>query len=142
MPITLDQAMAHQDWIGNPAEQAWWSWDSKDVYFKQKRTGFQLRGTFEATRNGPRKVLDSDLGKLCSPTAVPDRKRTRTILGLHKPVPMSGRPAQPWEQSETPSAALIHPTLIHEPRRRSLRTDVVGTSNRDLHATTVLEVLV
>ena len=24
-PITLDQAMAHPDWIGPPVEAAWWS---------------------------------------------------------------------------------------------------------------------
>src|SRR5690606_36042286 len=41
-PITLDQAMASPDWIGNPVEQAWWGWDGKSVYFKQKRTGSQL----------------------------------------------------------------------------------------------------
>ncbi|UUZ55867.1 hypothetical protein LP419_10495 [Massilia sp. H-1] len=42
-PISLDQAMAHPDWIGTPVENAWWSWDSKQVFFKQKRSGSQLR---------------------------------------------------------------------------------------------------
>jgi hypothetical protein len=55
-PITLDQAMAHPDWIGNAAEAAWWSWNGKDVYFKQKRTGSQLRDTFLAGQNGARKA--------------------------------------------------------------------------------------
>jgi hypothetical protein len=45
-PVTLDQAMAHPDWIGNPVEAAWWSWDGKQVYYKQKRTGSPLRDTF------------------------------------------------------------------------------------------------
>ena len=31
-PITLDQAMAHPDWIGPPVESAWWSWDGKQAY--------------------------------------------------------------------------------------------------------------
>ena len=42
-PITLDQAMAHPDWIGPPVESAWWSWDSRGVYFSLKRTGSPLR---------------------------------------------------------------------------------------------------
>jgi dipeptidyl aminopeptidase/acylaminoacyl peptidase len=79
-PISLDQAMAHPDWIGNAAEQAWWSWDSKNVYFKQKRTGSPLRDTFLASTGGPRKVADTELGKLDSPAVVYDRKHMRTIL--------------------------------------------------------------
>ncbi|MEN3276496.1 MAG: hypothetical protein V7631_2286, partial [Massilia sp.] len=79
-PISLDQAMAHPDWIGNPAEQAWWSWDGKNVYFKQKRTGSQLRDTYLASQDGPRKVGDAELAKLDSPNVVHDRRHTRTIL--------------------------------------------------------------
>jgi hypothetical protein len=79
-PITLDQAMAHPDWIGNPAEAAWWSWNGKDVYFKQKRTGSQLRDTFLAGQNGARRVADSELAKLDSPAVVYDRAHTRTIM--------------------------------------------------------------
>jgi dipeptidyl aminopeptidase/acylaminoacyl peptidase len=79
-PITLDQAMAHPDWIGNPVEAAWWSWNGKDVYFKQKRTGSQLRDTFLAAQKGPLKVADSELSRLDSPAVVYDRAHTRTIM--------------------------------------------------------------
>ena len=79
-PISLDQAMAHPDWIGNPVEQAWWGWNGKDVYFKQKRTGSQLRDTFVAAGGGARKVADAELANLDSPAVVYDRAHTRTIL--------------------------------------------------------------
>jgi hypothetical protein len=79
-PITLDQAMAHPDWIGNPVEAAWWSWNGKDVYFKQKRTGSQLRDTFLAAQKGPQQVADSELSRLDSPAVVYDRAHTRTIM--------------------------------------------------------------
>ena len=79
-PITLDQAMAHPDWIGNPVEQAWWGWNGKDVYFKQKRTGSQLRDTFVAAGGGVRKVADAELANLDSTAVVYDRAHTRTIL--------------------------------------------------------------
>jgi len=79
-PISLDQAMAHPDWIGNPVEQAWWGWNGKDVYFKQKRTGSQLRDTFVAAAGGARKVADADLANLDSPAVVYDRAHTRTIM--------------------------------------------------------------
>jgi dipeptidyl aminopeptidase/acylaminoacyl peptidase len=79
-PITLDQAMAHPDWIGNPVEAAWWNWNGKDVYFKQKHTGSQLRDTYLATQKGPQRVADSELSRLDSPAVVYDRAHTRTIL--------------------------------------------------------------
>ncbi|THC43934.1 S9 family peptidase [Massilia sp. Mn16-1_5] len=79
-PITLEQAMAHPDWIGNPVEAAWWSWNGKVVYFKQKRTGSQLRDTFLAAQKGAQKVADADLAKLDSPAVVYDRAHTRTIM--------------------------------------------------------------
>ena len=45
-PITLDLAMSHPDWIGTPVEQAWWGWDSGQIYYRQKRVGSPLRDTF------------------------------------------------------------------------------------------------
>ncbi|GAB6196150.1 S9 family peptidase [Lysobacter xanthus] len=44
--ITLEQAMADPDWIGNAVEQAWWSWDGQSAYYTQKRTGATVRDTF------------------------------------------------------------------------------------------------
>ena len=55
-PISLDQAMAHPDWIGTPVETAWWSWDGKQVFYKQKRIGSQLRDIYQAAPGKPRLV--------------------------------------------------------------------------------------
>jgi len=79
-PITLDQAMAHPDWIGTPVENAWWSWDSKHVFYKQKRAGSPLRDTFQAVPGAPRKVGDNELANLDSDRLVYSRDRTRAIL--------------------------------------------------------------
>jgi len=79
-PITLDQAMAHPDWIGTPAENAWWSWDSKQVFFKQKRTASQLRDTFQAIPGKPRLIGDTELANIDSERVVYNRERTRSIL--------------------------------------------------------------
>ncbi len=79
-PITLDQAMAHPDWIGTPAETAWWSWDGKQVFFQQKRSASQLRDTFEAVPGKPRRVLDAELANLDSDKVVYNRARTRSIV--------------------------------------------------------------
>ena len=38
-PLTLDQAMAHPDWIGSPVESAWWSLDGKQAHYLLKRAG-------------------------------------------------------------------------------------------------------
>ncbi len=62
-PITLDQAMAHPDWIGTPVESAWWSWDSQNLQFSQKRTGSPIRDVYVMNRAGgtPKKLESSEL---------------------------------------------------------------------------------
>ena len=79
-PISLDQAMANPDWIGTPAEAAWWSWDSKHVFYKQKRAGSPLRDTFEAVAGKPRLVGDAELANLDGDKVVYNRERTRSVL--------------------------------------------------------------
>ena len=78
-PITLDQAMAHPDWIGNPVEDAWFSWNSKGVYYKQKRTGSPVRDVFEANAGKPRLVADADMAKAGSADVVYNRNHTRML---------------------------------------------------------------
>jgi len=78
-PITLDQAMAHPDWIGTPVESAWWSWDSKTAYYKQKRAGSPLRDTFVAGATA-RKVGDAELAAIDAPNLVYNRERTRAVM--------------------------------------------------------------
>ncbi|MEO8001416.1 MAG: S9 family peptidase [Arenimonas sp.] len=62
-PITLDQAMAHPDWIGTPVEGAWWSWDSQNLQYNQKRAGSPIRDTFVVSKAGgsAKKVEVSEL---------------------------------------------------------------------------------
>ncbi|KQV91250.1 peptidase S9 [Massilia sp. Root351] len=86
-PISLDQAMSHPDWLGTPVETAWWSWDGKQVYFKQKRSASPLRDTFQtssqaAARAGlpPRKVADSELASLDSASVQYNRERSRALM--------------------------------------------------------------
>ncbi|SFM39226.1 S9 family peptidase [Rugamonas rubra] len=81
-PITLDQAMAHPDWIGTPVEAAWWGWDSRQVYFKQKRAGSPLRDIYQAGAGAGLNQLvdDGRLAKLDSPNPVYNRDHSRAIL--------------------------------------------------------------
>ncbi len=72
--------MAHPDWIGTPAETAWWSWDGKQVFYKQKRTASQLRDTFQAIPGKPRLIGDAELANLDSDKVVYNRERSRSIL--------------------------------------------------------------
>jgi hypothetical protein len=81
-PVTLDQAMAHPDWIGTPVEAAWWNWDGKQVFYKQKRTGSPLRDIYAvgAGKAGSVQVKDADLAKLDSADTLFNRERTRAIV--------------------------------------------------------------
>jgi dipeptidyl aminopeptidase/acylaminoacyl peptidase len=78
--ITLDQAMSHPDWIGTPVETAWWSWDSRNVYYKQKRTGSPLRDTFVVGAAKSRLVTDNELANLDSNNVIYNKDRSRAIL--------------------------------------------------------------
>ena len=50
--MTMEQAMAHPDWIGRQPEVAFWSADSKTVYFQQKQQGSELRDTLARPLDG------------------------------------------------------------------------------------------
>ena len=41
--ITLEQAMAHPDWIGPPVEAPYWSADGRSIYYRLKRDGTTVR---------------------------------------------------------------------------------------------------
>jgi dipeptidyl aminopeptidase/acylaminoacyl peptidase len=45
-PLTLDQAMAHPDWIGPPVESAWWALDGQRALYTLKRAGSPVRDTW------------------------------------------------------------------------------------------------
>ncbi|MCE3607373.1 prolyl oligopeptidase family serine peptidase [Massilia sp. P8910] len=79
-PISLDQAMAHPDWIGTPAETAWWSWNGKQVFYKQKRIGSQLRDIYQAAPGKPRLAGDAELANLDSDKVIYNREHTRSIM--------------------------------------------------------------
>jgi dipeptidyl aminopeptidase/acylaminoacyl peptidase len=79
-PITLDQAMANPDWIGNPVESAWWGWDSRQVYFKQKRSASAVRDTYQIAGAGAKLVEEKQLANLDSADPVYNRERTRAVL--------------------------------------------------------------
>ncbi|MGV7210789.1 prolyl oligopeptidase family serine peptidase [Oxalobacteraceae bacterium A2-2] len=79
-PITLDQAMANPDWIGNPVESAWWGWDSRQVYYKQKRSGSQLRDTFLINGGAAKLVDGQQLAGIDTAQVAYNRERTRAIV--------------------------------------------------------------
>ena len=67
--VTLEQIMANPDWIGNPPERAYWSYDSRRIYYWQKRAGSALRDLYAATvaTDAVHKVADGDLGRVSAP---------------------------------------------------------------------------
>jgi dipeptidyl aminopeptidase/acylaminoacyl peptidase len=80
-PITLDQAMAHPDWIGTPVETAWFSWDGKQVYYKQKRTGSPVRDTWQVGQDAkPKLVADAELAKIDGADVIYSRDHSRALM--------------------------------------------------------------
>ncbi|KFN44109.1 alpha/beta hydrolase family protein [Arenimonas oryziterrae] len=81
-PLTLDQAMAHPDWIGTPVESAWWAWDSQQVNYTRKHTGSPLRDTYtqRSDGSGARVLGDSERGGLDADSPVFNHDRTRMVF--------------------------------------------------------------
>jgi dipeptidyl aminopeptidase/acylaminoacyl peptidase len=80
-PITLDQAMAHPDWIGTPVETAWWSWDGKQVFYKQKRTGSPVRDTWQVAQGAkPKLVSDAEGAKIDGADVFYNPAQTRALM--------------------------------------------------------------
>ncbi|GAB2929325.1 S9 family peptidase [Rheinheimera gaetbuli] len=44
--LTMEQIMAHPDWLGRQSESAHWSADSSQIYYQRKREGSELRDWF------------------------------------------------------------------------------------------------
>jgi dipeptidyl aminopeptidase/acylaminoacyl peptidase len=82
--ISLEQIMADPDWIGPPVEDAYWSVDGRDIYFKLKRKGSSIRDLYRvaATGGAPVKLSDAQLADANGP-AVFDRARDRAAYLLH-----------------------------------------------------------
>ncbi|MGB9107331.1 MAG: prolyl oligopeptidase family serine peptidase [Telluria sp.] len=84
VPVTLDQAMADPDWIGNAVETAWWSWDGKQVLYKQKRAGSPVRDVYatgaQAGLNKARKVEDAEFARLDGFLVTYNPQRTRAAF--------------------------------------------------------------
>ena len=81
-PITLDQAMAHPDWIGPPVESPWWSWDGRTVYYKLKRPGSPLRDTYAQPRTGGVATRVDEAGLASIDAAAPVYARDRTRMAF------------------------------------------------------------
>ncbi len=81
-PLTLEQTMAHPDWIGPPVESAWWSWDSRHVQYMQKRPGSPLRDIYVQAIDAAQGTLskDADLANLDTANPVYHRDHSRMLL--------------------------------------------------------------
>ncbi|MDP6651071.1 MAG: DPP IV N-terminal domain-containing protein, partial [Gammaproteobacteria bacterium] len=70
--ITLEQAMAHPDWIGRAPQQAYWADDSRGIYFRQKQEGTELTDLFRVDADGDnlRQVVAGDLPSVDVPSNI------------------------------------------------------------------------
>lgn len=61
--VTLEQIMADPDWIGRPAENAYWGDDNRTIYYSQKREGSPLRDLYavDVASGSVRRVPDAEL---------------------------------------------------------------------------------
>ena len=76
--VTLEQIMANTDWIGNQPEEAYWGYDSKSVYYSQKRDGNALHDLYivDATGSAPHKLTDTELAAASAPDGTYNHART------------------------------------------------------------------
>ncbi len=82
--ISLEQIMANPDWIGPPVEDAYWSVDGRDIYYKLKRKGSSIRDLYRLSAAGgtPVKLSDAELATASGP-AIFDRAHDRAAYLEH-----------------------------------------------------------
>ncbi|HKZ09607.1 MAG TPA: prolyl oligopeptidase family serine peptidase [Rhodanobacteraceae bacterium] len=85
--LSLEQIMADPDWIGPPVEDAYWSIDGRDIYFKLKRKGTSIRDLYRVAASGgtPAKLSDAELARADGP-AVFDHAHHRAAFLRHDDV--------------------------------------------------------
>jgi dipeptidyl aminopeptidase/acylaminoacyl peptidase len=78
-PLDMTTIMADPDWIGPAVEQAWWSWDSREVFYTRKRAGATIRDLWRApiVQGEAGKVEDAARAGLDAARPVFDAARTR-----------------------------------------------------------------
>ena len=77
--LTMEQIMAHPDWLGRQSESAHWSADSSQVYYQRKREGSEIRDWFVRPLSGSdngQLVALSDLEQIGTDNAVYNTNRT------------------------------------------------------------------
>ncbi len=81
-PLTLDQAMAHPDWIGPPVESAWWSLDGTRAQYTLKREGSPVRDTWSLPVAGGDavRVEGAALADVDAPQVAWDPNRRRAVF--------------------------------------------------------------
>jgi hypothetical protein len=59
---TLEQIMAHPDWLGRQAERPYWAADGRSVYFERKVEDTEERRLYQASLDGAdiRRVSDAE----------------------------------------------------------------------------------
>jgi dipeptidyl aminopeptidase/acylaminoacyl peptidase len=67
--VTLEQIMANPDWIAHIPEGAYWSYDGKTVYYRQKRDDSPLTDLYavDITSGAAHKINDSELANASAP---------------------------------------------------------------------------
>src|SRR5688572_17484902 len=81
-PLTLDQAMAHPDWIGPPVETAWWALDGQNAYYTLKREASPVRDTWRQPVAGGAavKIEGAELATLDTAQVEYDASRRRAVF--------------------------------------------------------------
>lgn len=64
--VTLEQVMAHPDWIGRQPQQPYWSDDSESIYYHRKREGAEQTDLYRVSLDGERleKILPEDFDEI------------------------------------------------------------------------------
>ncbi len=67
--VTLEQIMAHPDWLGTPPENPYWSDDGRAVYYERKRKGEDRRDLYRLDPETGQSTLvaPADLGAVDAP---------------------------------------------------------------------------
>jgi dipeptidyl aminopeptidase/acylaminoacyl peptidase len=81
-PLSLEQIMANSDWIGNAPAEAYWGYDSKSIYYRQKRDDSPLHDLYAVDVAGGtiHKLEADEMANASSPDGAYNPARTFSVL--------------------------------------------------------------
>ncbi len=124
-PLTLEQAMADPDWIGNPPLDPYWGDDGRSAYYERKRDGEDRRDLFrvDLATGKSVKIEDARRGAVDGPRDDVRKDRKAKVFARHGDIFYKDLATGTVKQLTRTAAREADPIFLTDGRRVAFRVD-------------------